>query len=91
MTLGDAVWSRKATPEPSLSSQLTESRAGRALVLCQLSHGVVIYLAAVGLCCDFSLEWLLLWSTGSTCVDFGSCDIAGLVAPWHVGSSWTRD
>ena len=35
--------------EPSLSSQLTESRAGRALVLCQLSHGVVIYLAARGL------------------------------------------
>ena len=30
----------------------------------------------------FSLQWLLLLqSTGSRCV--------GLVAPWHVGSSWT--
>ena len=36
--------------EPSLSSQLTESGASRMLVLCQLSHGVVMYLASPGLC-----------------------------------------
>ena len=39
------------------------------LVLCELSHGVVIYLAAAGLCGYFSLQWLLLWSTGSKCVE----------------------
>ena len=47
----------------------------------------------------FSLQWLLLLrSTGSRHVGLSSCGTraqqlwsTGLVAPWHVGSSWTRD
>ena len=50
-------------------------------------------------CVGFSLWWLLLlWGTGSRSADFSSCGAwaqqswhTGLVAPWHVGSSWTRD
>ena len=39
-------------------------------------------------CAGFSLRWLLLLrSTGSRRAGLGSC---GLVAPRHVGSSWTR-
>ena len=49
-------------------------------------------------CVGFSLQWLLLlWSTGSKRVGFSSCGtrdqqlwLTGLVAPRHVGSSWTR-
>ena len=52
---------------------------------------------------DFSLWWLLfLQSTGARHMGFSSCDAGasaqaqwfwhmGLVAPWHVVSSWTRD
>ena len=52
------------------------------------------------LCCsDFSLWWLLLLqSTGSRHLGFSSCSTwaqylwwKGLVAPWHVGSSQTRN
>ena len=40
---------------------------------------------------DFSLRWLfLLWSTGSRCLRSALWHM-GLVAPRHVGSSWTRD
>ena len=49
-------------------------------------------------CMGFSLRWLLLWSTGSRHTGFSSCGtpaqylwLVGLVAPWHVGSSQTRD
>ena len=46
----------------------------------------------------FSLQWLLLLqSIGSRCLGFSSCGMwayhmwcNGLVAPRHVGSSWTR-
>ena len=49
-------------------------------------------------CARFSLRWLLLlWSMGSRCAGFSSCGSrasvlwhTGLVAPRHVGSSWTR-
>ena len=49
-------------------------------------------------CAGFSLRWfLLLRSTGSRCAGFSSCGMqaqqlwrTGLVALWHVGSSWTR-
>ena len=49
-------------------------------------------------CAGFSLQWLLLLrSTGSRRVGFSSCGTwaqylwhTGLVAPRHVGSSWTR-
>ena len=49
-------------------------------------------------CTGFSLRYLLLlWSTGSRRVGFSSCGtwaqqlwLAGLVAPKHMGSSWTR-
>ena len=49
-------------------------------------------------CTGFSLQWLLLlWSTDSRRVGFSSCGMqaqylwrTGLVAPQHVGSSWTR-
>ena len=49
-------------------------------------------------CAGFSLRWLLsLWSIGSRHTGFSSCGTqaqslwcAGLVAPRHVGSSWTR-
>ena len=53
-------------------------------------------------CTGFSLRWLLLLrSTGPRLAGFSSCgsrDLEcrlnsydkGLVAPWHVGSSWTR-
>ena len=38
----------------------------------------------------FSLWWLLLLqNSGSRCASFNSC--MGLVVPWHVGSSQTRD
>ena len=52
------------------------------------------------LCAGFSLQWLfLLWSTGSRLQQLwltGSRVLAqlsctGLVAPRHVGFSWTRD
>ena len=51
------------------------------------------------LCAGFPLWWLLLlWSVGSRCARFSSCSTraqqllcTGLVAPWHVGSSRTRD
>ena len=46
----------------------------------------------------FSLWWLLLVSTGSRCTGFSSWGAqpqqlwhTGLAAPWHVGSSRTRD
>ena len=52
----------------------------------------------------FSLQWfLLLQNTGSRCTGFSSCSSGaqdhrltvvthtGLVALWHVGSSWIRD
>ena len=50
-------------------------------------------------CTGFSSWWLLLLrSTGSRREGFSSCSTwtqwlwrTGLVAPWHVGSSWTRD
>ena len=50
-------------------------------------------------CAGFSLRWLLLLqSMGSRHAGFSSCGtraqslwVAGLAAPWHVGSSWTRD
>ena len=50
-------------------------------------------------CTGFSLQWLLLLrSMGSRCMGFTSCGKRdqqlwhrGLVAPRHVGSSWTRD
>ena len=38
----------------------------------------------------FSLRWLLLWSTGSGAQPQEFLG-RGSVAPWHVGSSWTRD
>ena len=49
-------------------------------------------------CAGFSLWWLLLLqSMGSRHTGFSSCGVwaqylwrTGLVAPWHVGSSWTR-
>ena len=49
-------------------------------------------------CAGFSLRWLLLlWSTSSRRAGFSSCGTGvqqlwrvGLVAPRHVGSSWTR-
>ena len=49
-------------------------------------------------CAGFSLQWLLLLqSTGSRHMGFNSCGtqaqqlwLTGLVAPRHVGSSWTR-
>jgi len=34
---------------------------------------------------------LLLQSLGSRCTGFSSCGHGGLVAPHHMGSSWTRD
>ena len=50
-------------------------------------------------CVGFSLQWLLLLrSRGSRRVGFSSCGVwaqqlwrTGLVAPWHMGSSQTRD
>ena len=50
-------------------------------------------------CVGFSLRWLLLlWRSGSRRAGFSSCGAqaqwlwcTGLVAPRHVGSSWTRD
>ena len=41
-------------------------------------HGLSLVVASGGYsllwCAGFSLQWLLLlWSTGSRCVDFGSC------------------
>ena len=41
-------------------------------------------------CAGFSLQWLLLWSTGSKCTGFSSYG-TGLAAPQHVESSRTRD
>ena len=46
----EMLYGAEKPAEPSLSSQLTESGASRMLVLCQLSHGVVMYLASPGLC-----------------------------------------
>ena len=50
-------------------------------------------------CTGFSLQWLLLWNTGSRHMGFSSCGMwallwvwhTGLVALWHVESSPTRD
>ena len=71
----------------------------RSLLLCagflQLRRaGSTLALPRTG----FSLWWLLLlWSTGSRRVGFSSCGMraqqlwcTGLIAPRHVGSSWTR-
>lgn len=33
----------------------------------------------------------LLWSTGSRVLGFSSVSSQAVVAPWHVGSSWSRD
>ena len=67
------------------------------------AHGLSLVAASGGysslLCAGFLLQWLLfLWSTGSRHADFSSCGAwaqwlwpTGLVAPQHVGSSWTRD
>ena len=52
-----------------------------------------------GLCTGFSLQWLLLRSTGSRYLGFSSCGMwalvwlwhTGLVALWHVESSPARD
>ena len=48
-------------------------------------------------CAGFSLQWLLLWSTGSRSTGFSSCGTQAqqlwhtdLVAPRHVGSSRAR-
>ena len=57
-----------------------------SLLLCRLLVAVN-YSLAVG----FSLQWLLLLrSTGSSCVAFGSCS-GWAQEMWHRGSSWTRD
>ena len=64
-------------------------------VLCSFGCGGSLLLS-----CGLSLvaaSWLLLlWSTGSMASvvaahRLSSCDTWGLVAPWHVESSWTRD
>ena len=55
-------------------------------------------------CEGFWLQWLLLRSTASRCMGFSSCSscapehrllscgtLMGLISPWYVRSSWTRD
>ena len=60
------------------------------------AHGLSLVVVSGGYsllqCAGFSLQWLLLlWRTGSRCTGFSSCGTrASVVAPRHVGSSWTR-
>ena len=66
-------------------------------------HGLSLVAASGGYsslqCVGFSLRCLLLlWNIGSRHAGFSSCGmraqelwLTGLVAPWHVGSSQTRD
>ena len=57
-----------------------------------------LYVAALGLGCHvrlwcmvFSLQWLLLLGSKGSRAWTQQLWCMGLVAPWHVGSSWARD
>ena len=66
-------------------------------------HFIYLFLAALGLCC-FAWPSLVVISASFLCGGFSYCEaqalatwfnncmwLAGLVAPWHVESSGTRD
>ena len=69
---------------------------------CRFPLVICLFLAALGLRCFIFLVWAsqgLLSSCGSQashCAGFSCCGAwapghAGLLTPWHVGSSWTGD